>query len=331
MLMFHIEPAHARQSSKLVLTLLSLNRSLQCSMVNVQCNMYVATIGMFDGVHRGHQFVLQQVVDEAHRRGLLSMAITFDKQTPSMLTPLDEKRQLLAHAGIDHVEVLTFDDALRQMTARQFMQEVLKDRLNVKVLLTGYDNRFGYNRVEGFDDYVRYGQEMGIDVISLPVAPTAEKDQVVSSSLIRELLLSGQVAEAAQCMGHLYSLQGCVAHGEHIGTTMGFPTANIEPNYSQQLIPAPGAYAVLVSLDEHSEPLQGMMNIGMRPTFNGQQTTLEVYILHFNENLYGRQLSVSFVERLRDEKRFATMKALKEQLQRDVLQTEEILNKNKIK
>ena len=290
--------------------------------------MYIATIGMFDGVHRGHQFVLQQVVNEARRRGLQAMAITFDTQAAPMLTPLAEKRQLLANTGIDCIEVLTFDDALRQMTARQFMQEVLKERLNVKVLMTGYDNRFGHNRVEGFEDYVRYGEEMGIDVISLPVAPSEEKNTVVSSSLIRELLLGGLVAEAAQRMGHLYSLQGRVAHGEHIGTTMGFPTANIEPDYSQQLIPAPGVYAVWVSLDNSAQQLQGMMNIGTRPTFNGQQTTLEVHVLHLNENLYGQQLRVSFVERLRDEQRFDTMEALKEQLQRDVLQTEEILNKN---
>ena len=283
---------------------------------------YVATIGMFDGVHRGHQFVLQQVVDEARQRGLQSMAITFDKQTPSMLTPLVEKRQLISRVGIHRIEVLTFDDALRQMTARQFMQQVLKEQLNVKVLMIGYDNRFGYRRVEGFEDYVRYGQEMGIDVKQLPALGND------SSSLIRELLQYGQVAEAAQRMGHLYTLKGSVAHGEHIGTTMGFPTANIEPDYTLQLIPAPGAYAVRVSLDDSAELLQGMMNIGTRPTFNGQQTTLEVHVLHLNENLYGRQLTVSFVERLRDEQRFDTMEALKEQLQRDVLQTEEILNKN---
>ena len=289
--------------------------------------MYVATIGMFDGVHRGHQFVLQHVAAEAQRRGLQSMAITFDKQTGSMLTTLDEKCQLIKQQGIHRVEVLTFDDALRQMTVRQFMQQVLKERLNVKVLLTGYDNRFGHNRVEGFDDYVRYGLEMGIDVKGLPPAPSGEKS-IVSSSLIRELLLSGQVAEAAQCLGRHYTLKGRVAHGEHIGTSMGFPTANIEPDNSLQLIPAPGAYAVSVRLDDTAEQLQGMMNIGTRPTFNGQQTTLEVNILHFNENLYGRQMSVSFVERLRDEQRFDTMKALKEQLQRDVVQTEKILNKN---
>ena len=283
---------------------------------------YVATIGMFDGVHRGHQFVLQQVVDEARQRGLQSMAITFDKQTPSMLTPLVEKRQLISRVGIHRIEVLTFDDALRQMTARQFMQQVLKEQLNVKVLMIGYDNRFGYRRVEGFEDYVRYGQEMGIDVKQLPALGND------SSSLIRELLQPGQVAEAAQRMGHLYTLKGSVAHGEHIGTTMGFPTANIEPDYTLQLIPAPGAYVVRVSLDDSAELLQGMMNIGTRPTFNGQQTTLEVHVLHLNENLYGRQLTVSFVERLRDEQRFDTMEALKEQLQRDVLQTEEILNKN---
>ena len=120
---------------------------------------YVATIGMFDGVHRGHQFVLQHVADEARQRGLQSMAITFDKSGPQTLTPLDQKRLLLTKTGIDRIEVLTFNEALKQMTAREFMEQELRDRLNVKVLLTGYDNRFGHNRTEGFDDYVRYGKE----------------------------------------------------------------------------------------------------------------------------------------------------------------------------
>ena len=120
--------------------------------MNSEMEGYVATIGMFDGVHRGHQFVLQHVVDEARQRGLQSMAITFDKTGPETLTPLAQKRILLMKTGIDRIEVLTFDDALKHMTAHQFMQQVLRDQYGVKVLLTGYDNRFGYNRLEGFDD-----------------------------------------------------------------------------------------------------------------------------------------------------------------------------------
>ena len=245
---------------------------------------YVATIGMFDGVHRGHQFVLQHVVDEAQRRGLQSMAITFIKTAPQTLTPLGLKRVLLIKTGIDRIEVLTFDDALRQMTARQFMQQVLKEQYGVKVLLIGYDNRFGYNRTEGFDDYVRYGKELGIEVLQLPAAGE------ISSSIIRQLVADGNVSKANELLGHPYTLAGHVEHGEHIGTKLGFPTANIVVNDATQLIPAVGAYAVKVRLENSMEWKHGMMNIGMRPTFDGHQQTLEVHVFRLKENLYGQQL-----------------------------------------
>ena len=141
----------------------------------------VATIGMFDGVHRGHQFVLRQVVEEAHRRGLQSLAVTFDRQQP-LLTPINEKVQLIAQVGIDRVEVLPFTEELKMMTAFQFMQQVLKEQLGVKVLFIGYDNRFGHNREEGFDDYVRHGRLLGIEVLQLPAKGT------VCSSHIRQSL-----------------------------------------------------------------------------------------------------------------------------------------------
>ena len=209
---------------------------------------FVATIGMFDGVHLGHQFVLQQTIDLARESGLQPLCITFDHspRQEQVLTPLDEKVRLIRQMGIDRVEVLSFTAELKSLTARQFMEQVLRNQMNVRVLLTGYDNRFGRNREEGFDDYVRYGRELGIEVVSLPPAPSEGREGVVSSSYIRQLLSDGQVAEAADCLGHPYSISGHVAHGEHIGTELGFPTANLVPSESQ-LIPAPGAYAVKVS------------------------------------------------------------------------------------
>ena len=286
---------------------------------------YVATIGMFDGVHRGHQFVLQHVVDEAQRRGLQSMAITFIKTAPQTLTPLAQKRVLLTKTGIDRVEVLTFDDALRQMTARQFMQQVLRDKYGVKVLLIGYDNRFGHNRTEGFDDYVRYGKELGIEVNSLPPAPSQRKGSCVSSSLIRELIADGNIREADELLGHPYTIAGSVEHGEHIGTKLGFPTANIVVSDEYQLIPAAGVYAVKIRLENSMEWKHGMMNIGMRPTFDGHQQTLEVHVFRLKENLYGQQLEVAFIERLRGEQRFDSIEALKEQLQKDAEAAELLL------
>ena len=285
---------------------------------------YVATIGMFDGVHRGHQFVLRQVVEKARERGLQSMAITFDHSLhrEQVLTPLDMKQVLLSKTGINHVEVLSFTDELRSMTARQFMQQVLKEQLQVRVLLIGYDNRFGHRREEGFQDYVRYGKELGIEVLQLP----AEGD--VSSSSIRQLLSEGHVAEAAQSLGYPYTLMGHVAHGEHVGTSLGFPTANLVLDEASQLIPAPGVYAVKVRLENSMEHKHGMMNIGTRPTFAGHQLTLETHIFQFHEDLYGQPMLVSFVGRLRAEQRFDSKEALRQQLQQDAVQAAEILNQD---
>ena len=280
---------------------------------------YVATIGMFDGVHRGHQFVLQHVVDEARQRGLQSMAITFDKSGPQTLTPLDQKRLLLTKTGIDRIEVLTFNDALKQMTAREFMQQELRDRLGVKVLLTGYDNRFGHNRTEGFDDYVRYGQELGIEVLQLP------QEGEISSSIIRQLVAEGAISKANELLGNPYTILGSVEHGEHIGTKLGYPTANLVLVDDCQLIPAAGVYAVKIRMENSVEWKHGMMNIGMRPTFDGQSQTLEVNVFRLKENLYGQQLQVAFFERLRGEQRFDNIEALKAQLRQDAIEAERIL------
>ena len=280
---------------------------------------YVATIGMFDGVHRGHQFVLQHVADEARQRGLQSMAITFDKSGPQTLTPLDQKQLLLTKTGIDRIEVLTFNDALKQMTAREFMERELRDRLNVKVVLTGYDNRFGHNRTEGFDDYVRYGQELGIEVLQLP------QEGEISSSIIRQLVIDGDIHQANELLGNPYTILGSVEHGEHIGTKLGYPTANLVLVDQCQLVPAAGVYAVKIRMENSVEWKHGMMNIGTRPTFDGQHQTLEVNVFRLKENLYGQQLQVAFVERLRGEQRFDSIEALKEQLRQDAIEAERIL------
>ena len=289
---------------------------------------------MFDGVHKGHRFVLQQVVQCARERGLQSMAITFDHtiRRDAVLTPLDEKLLLLSKTEIDRVEVLPFTPELKQMTARQFMQQVLKEQLDVKVLLTGYDNRFGHNREDGFEDYVRYGQELGIEVRSLPPAPSllaqrlaSPSTHTLSSSLIRQLLKEGHVGEAAEGLGYPYTIMGRVEHGEHIGTRLGFPTANLVPADPQQLIPAAGVYAVKVRLENSMEQKHAMMNIGHRPTFDGQRQTLEAHIFQLHEDLYDQVLLVSFVERLRDEQRFDSIDALKAQLQHDAEAARKVL------
>lgn len=288
-----------------------------------------ATIGMFDGVHRGHQFVIRQLQEQARRHGLLPLVITFDRspRQEQVLTPLDEKLRLIREAGVDDIEVLRFTPELKALSARQFMEQELGRRLGVRLLLTGYDNRFGHRQApsstdaasheEGFDDYVRYGRELGIEVLGLP----AEGD--VSSSYVRQLLTTGCVAEAANCLGHLYTVSGHVGHGQHIGTGLGYPTANLVPDDKCQLIPAAGVYAVTVGTPAGHH--RGMMNIGTRPTFEGQSTTLEVHILQHHEDLYGQPLSVTFIDRLREERFFDSVEALKEQLRQDAIKTEQII------
>lgn len=286
---------------------------------------------MFDGVHLGHQFVLHHVLETAREQGLLSMAITFDQtmRRDQVLTSLDNKRRLLSQAGIDRIEVLQFTDELRQMTAREFMQRVLKEQLNVKVLLTGYDNRFGHDRKEGFDDYVRYGQELGIAVRQLPPAPPSGtgEDAAVSSSYIRRLLTDGQVEAANCCLGYAYQLSGMVVHGEQIGRQLGFPTANLQLDDDCKLVPKSGVYAVTAELEGHSTSFLGMMNIGTRPTFNGQKTTLETHLFDFDGNVYGCRLSVSLVARLRDELHFDHTEDLRHQMTIDKEKAIQLLTK----
>lgn len=284
----------------------------------------VATIGFFDGVHKGHRFLIRQVLDMASERGLGSAVITFDQHPrqvldcnfrPLMLSTHAEKTALLAATGIDECVVLPFNKEMAAMEARDFMQKVLAERLNVRVLVTGYDNRFGHNRTEGFSDYVAYGREIGMEVVQ---AEALRLDGVgVSSSVIRTLLGEGEVEMGTQCLGYPYMLTGTVVKGEQVGRSIGFPTANLLPDDNCKLIPAPGAYAVRVALPDRQGQLAGMMNIGSRPTFDGQKTTLEVNIFNFDGDIYGCRMGVSFVSRLRAERKFRNGGELAAQLKRD--------------
>ena len=200
--------------------------------------------------------------------------------------------------------------------------QVLKRQLNVARLYMGYDNRFGHNREEGFDDYVRYGREIGIEVI-LNDAFTLNQIHI-SSSVVRSFVSEGEIELANQCLGYPYMVTGKVVDGVREGRKMGFPTANIEPDDAQKLIPAPGVYAVRVSVEGCREWLDGMMNIGTRPTFGENRLSLETHILHFSDDIYGKKLTVAFVKRLRAEQRFSSVAALREQLVKDEQQVEDL-------
>ncbi len=291
-----------------------------------------ATIGCFDGVHRGHQMLVQMMVRQAQERGLKPIAVTFDRLPrqlfdpnfhPQVLSTLDEKVTYLKELGVEEVVVLPFTHQLAALSAEAFMREILRDQLSVQLLVTGYDHRFGHDRSEGFNDYVRYGQGLGIDVVRGDVA-MMDDQMAVSSTVIRQLLAEeGRVEAMPDVLTRRYMLSGRVVSGEHIGHELGFPTANLEPDCQEKLIPASGAYAVWAIVDNHRMP--AMMNIGTRPTFEGKRQTLEVHILADVGNLYGRKMTVEFVSRLRAEQRFDTREALISQLEHDKRTTEELL------
>ena len=290
----------------------------------MQLQACVATIGFFDGVHRGHQFLIRHLVETARQDGLASTVITFDEHPrkvlqsdyqPEMLSTLDSKLLLLSKTEVDNAVVLHFDRQMAALSAREFMQQVLHDHLNVKKLFIGYDHRFGHNRADTFDDYVRYGKEMGIEVIK---NEAFQIDGVnISSSVIRSFLKEGEIEMANQCLGYPYTIIGKVVNGYHEGRKLGFPTANLDMSHFGQLIPAPGVYAVNARMENTVVWKHGMMNIGTRPTFNGKGITLETHIFNFDGDIYDQLLLVSFVKRIRGEQKFDGPEELALQLKED--------------
>lgn len=283
----------------------------------------VATIGFFDGVHLGHQFLISQVAAEARRRGLQSTIITFSRHprqvvqadyVPQLITPLGMKLERLRLTEADNTVVLPFDEGMAALSARDFMRTVLAARLGVKCLIIGYDNRFGHNRTEGFDDYVRYGAELGIDVRQ--ASPFTLQGVKVSSSVVRRLLAEGRVEEANRCLGAPFTIEGRVEEGFQEGRRMGFPTANIAPADAAQLLPHAGVYAAMVSIDG-GRWLKAMLNVGNNPTFGRKRTTLEAHIIGFNADIYGCGIRVKLCRWIRGERRFSGADALAAQLSAD--------------
>lgn len=284
----------------------------------------VATIGFFDGVHRGHRFLIDRVMTEAGHYSMASMAITFDRHPrmlsgkeyrPQMLNTPYEKQELLAETGVDICAVLPFTQDMAAMSAGEFMKKILHDRLNVKILITGYDNRFGHNRAEGFDDYVRYGADIGMKVFRADAFVLNGVN--VSSSVVRAFLSEGEVDMAALCLGYRYKISGHVVGGMRQGRRIGFPTANIDITAIDKMIPGNGVYAVLARIEGVKGTYRGMMNIGTRPTFVGGDVSLEVNIFDFSSDIYDRKMEVEFVKRIRGEQKFASAEKLREQLEDD--------------
>ncbi len=287
----------------------------------------VATIGFFDGVHLGHRFLLDCVKQEARRRGVDAVAVTFP-DSPSrvlhperdikLLTMPEEKIRLLHDAGIDRVAMLPFTSDVAALSAEDFMTDVLKGQLGVDVLVMGYDHRFGHGGGTNFRHYADAGSRHGIEVLQAKLFTFGDDaaNGAVSSSAIRDALLTGDLTSANRGLGYLYGIEGVVVGGYHVGTQLGYPTANIGVD-SQKLIPANGVYAVRVRVGESTEAL-GMLNIGCRPTLgNDRKVSIEVNIFDFHEDIYSQKIAISFVQYVRKEQRFDSTDELTRQLKHD--------------
>lgn len=287
----------------------------------------VAAVGGFDGVHGGHRYLLEMVVRMARERGLEAVAVTFAQHPlkvvgngccPALLTTASEKERMLLGCGADRVVMLDFTREMSLMSAREFMQRVLRDELGVEVLVMGYDHRFGHDRDAKFDDYVGWGDELGIEVVRGVEWCGDDEGCRFSSSEARRLLLDGDVEGANRILGYEYGVDGVVVGGFRVGRTLGFPTANIEVDSEDKLIPLSGVYAVRLTVLDGGARYRGMLNIGTRPTLNnGDRRSIEVHALDFSGDIYSAQVRVEFMKRLRDERRFESVDELRLQLAKD--------------
>ena len=284
--------------------------------------MVVAT-GFFDGVHTGHRHVIKQLTQAAAVRGDESMVITFwphprnvlqkEARTLRLLTTLAEKKQMLHALGVDHVEVLHFTKDFSTMTTEDYLLHLMKE-YGANAILLGYDNRMGSD-AKGADEVARTAESLGLEVIRTDMVPS-EKGYAVSSTKIRERLEEGDVQSAASMLGYDYKLHGVVVAGNRLGRTIGFPTANMQLYEPLKLVPGNGVYFVKVKALDRS--LYGMCNIGCRPTVGeGNARTIETNIFDFNEDIYGLDLEITFLARIREEIRFGSMEELRAQLEKD--------------
>lgn len=292
----------------------------------------VITIGTFDGVHLGHQKIIDQLKKEAAKIAGETVIVTFyphprkivhKEQAPLLLlTTLSEKLHLLESNGIDHVVVVPFNDEFASQTAASYVEDFLVAKLHPKVVIIGYDHKFGKDRLGNYTTLEHYGRIYDFTVIEIPEKILNEV--TISSTEIRGAVKQGAVGKALNLLGHPYTVSGQVEKGNQLGRTIGYPTANIHVPEPDKLLPANGVYAVLVKTEE-GQTLKGMLNIGIRPTIGESPLTIEVHIFDFNQDIYGRHLRIEFIARLRDELKFNGLEPLKAALAQDAIDTMQVL------
>ncbi|HBL33858.1 MAG TPA: riboflavin biosynthesis protein RibF [Porphyromonadaceae bacterium] len=289
----------------------------------IEAGRFVATVGFFDGVHIGHRYLIEQVKKKALELTISSAVITFpvhprkvlqkDYQ-PALLCGYDEKLDQLETTGIDTIISIPFTIGLSQLTAKEFITGVLKDQIGVRTLLVGHDHRFGHNREDGFPEYRKYGEEIGMEVIQ---AKELRIDgQEVSSSQVRRLLKAGDILKANELLSYNYTLSGKIVEGYQVGRTIGFPTANIRAWERFKVIPRLGVYAVLVHL--RGMVYEGMLYIGTRPTLHhDNEISVEVNIFGLDEDLYNQSITVEFIDFIRGDIKFENIDRLVQQIRAD--------------
>lgn len=288
-----------------------------------------ATIGSFDGVHLGHVAMIAELREAADKAGLPLAVVTFARHPrllfdgecePFLLTAENERLSLLEAAGVERIFLLDFDTCMASMSAERFMHEILAERLGVKLLGVGYDHRFG-KPCEGecFECYAKYGNDAGVDVIQL--SPYSLEGRNISSTMVRRAIAEGDMPAASELLGHPYTISGTVVHGAGIGRGIGFPTANIQPCDDMKLLPPDGVYEVSAVVD--GACFKGVMNIGVKPTVSAASLrTVEVHLIGFSGDIYGKDIVVDVVRRIRGEMRFDDISALKRQIKADIASVE---------
>ena len=292
----------------------------------------VATIGFFDGVHSGHGFLLQEMRKLAVERHLPSAVVTFASHPritlqsdyqPKLLNSFEEKMEHLSMTGVDYIIVIDFSAALASLSARDFIKDILSEKLHVKTLFIGYDHRFGHNRAKGFEEYVVYGRECGLEVVKTP--PFADKELIVSSSKIRHLIEKGDMTTASHLLGYFYRLKGLVINGYKVGRTIGFPTANIAIYEKSKVLPINGSYAVWIIID--GIRYKGMLYIGSRPTLEYEDPiSIEINIFDFSEDIYNKSVEVEFVGFIREDMKFDSLDELSARMREDKEQAKKLLS-----
>jgi riboflavin kinase / FMN adenylyltransferase len=296
-----------------------------------QLSYPVVTSGTFDGVHVGHQKILQRVIEQARQSNGQSVVITYwphprlvlfpEDNDLKLLSTIEERIEQLRSFGIDYLLIIPFTKEFSRTSSRSFISDILVKAIRTKVLVIGYDHRFGKNREGSFEHLKAHTGRYGFEVEEIP---REDVDDIgVSSTKIRKALESGDLETATSYLGRYYTLTSVVEEGQKLGRTIGYPTANLTIPYKHKLIPANGVYAVWATID--GERHAGMMNIGMRPTVEGNHLTLEVHLLNYNRDIYQQTITVAFVAYLRPEQKFNDLDELKEQLAKDKQATEKSL------